>query len=213
MHRNRWYRSVVAAMTLAVFLLQGTWVLAETTGEITGVVTDTQSQRPIVGAKVTVSSPSQSATATTDQQGRYAFLSLAPDTYTVTVTAAGYVAQALNGVTVQADQVQTENITASHQLQQIGHTTARAATDVVRPGQTADVYSVNASQAAAAAPLGGGGSLNQAYSAIASVPGVFVPAGQSGWAQSVYIRGGNYTQLGYDYDGVPVQRAYDAYPS
>jgi hypothetical protein len=194
-------------------LLQGTWVLAGTTGEITGTVTDASSKKPIAGATVTAVSPSQHASATTDAQGRFTFLSLAPDTYSISMDVKGYQSTTLSGVTVQSDQVQNLALTGTTSLQTIGHTTARAASDVIKPGQTADVYSVSAAQAAAAAPLGGGGSLSQAYSAIASVPGVFVPMGQQGWAQSVYVRGGNYTQLGYDYDGVPVQRAYDAYPS
>jgi hypothetical protein len=213
MHRLRLHRSVAAVLVLLAMLLQGTWVLAGTTGQITGTVTDTSSNKPIAGAKVTALSPSQNASVSTDGQGRFTFLSLAPDTYSISVDAKGHQGTTLSGVTVQADQVQTLSLSASPALQTIGHTTVRANSDVIKPGQTADVYSVSAAQAAAAAPLGGGGSLNQAYSAIASVPGVFVPIGQQGWAQSVYVRGGNYTQLGYDYDGVPVQRAYDAYPS
>jgi hypothetical protein len=213
MQRFRMHRSVIAVLVLFAMLLQGTWVLAGTTGEITGTLIDTSSKKPIAGAKVTAISPSQNASATTDGQGRFSFLSLAPDTYAISVDAKGYQGTTLSGITVQADQVQTLALTGSASLQTIGRTSARATSDVVKAGETADVYSISAAQAAAAAPLGGGGSLSQAYSAIASVPGVFVPVGQQGWAQSVYVRGGNYTQLGYEYDGVPVQRAYDAYPS
>jgi hypothetical protein len=213
MHRIRLHRSVVAVLVLFAMLCQGTWVLAGTTGEITGTTTDSSSGKAIVGARVSAVSPSQNVRTTTDGQGRFTFLNLAPDTYAISVDAKGYQGTTLNGVTVQADQVQTLALTAAPAIQTIGHTTSRAASDVIKPGQTADVYSVSSAQAALAAPLGGGGSLNQAYSAVASVPGVFVPTGQQGWAQSVYVRGGNYTQVGYDYDGVPVQRAYDAYPS
>ena len=28
----------------------------------------------------------------------------------------------------------------------------------------------------------------------------------------VYIRGGNYDQIGYEFDGVPVNRSFDNYP-
>ena len=64
----------------------------------------------------------------------------------------------------------------------------------------------------AAAGIGGGGNLNNAYSAIAAVPGTFVPPNQQGWDQVVYIRGGNFDQIGYEYDGVPVNRSFDNYP-
>ena len=195
-------------------LLQGTiGVLAGTTGSINGVLTEAQTNAPIGGARITVTSPSQQTSTTTDAQGRFVFLSLSPDTYALSITAAGYQPVSSAGITVQADNNISLSFSAPKQLQRIGGTTARANTDLVKPGTTADVYSVNAAQAAAAAGLGGGGALNQAYSAIASVPGVFIPQGQQGWGQAVYVRGGNYTQLGYEYDGVPVQRAYDAYPS
>ncbi|GAC1496293.1 MAG: hypothetical protein NVS1B2_16380 [Vulcanimicrobiaceae bacterium] len=81
----------------------------------------------------------------------------------------------------------------------------------MRPGTTQDVYSINATVAEAAKSLGGGGSQNQEYSAIAAVPGAYVPTGQTGWNQQVYIRGGDYDQTGYEFDGVPVNRAFDNY--
>ena len=48
--------------------------------------------------------------------------------------------------------------------------------------------------------------------AIAAVPGAFVPPNQQGWDQVVYIRGGSYDQIGYEFDGVPVNRSFDNYP-
>ena len=45
-----------------------------------------------------------------------------------------------------------------------------------------------------------------------AVPGAFVPPNQQGWDQTVYIRGGNYDQVGYEFDGVPVNRSFDNYP-
>lgn len=210
--RRSTLRALTALLALVFVLSQGTWALAETTGTLNGTVT-VQGGAPLSGASVTVSSPSQQATTTTDAAGRFSFLSLGPDTYTVTITHSGYQTITQPGVTVQSNQVSTLSFTADRALQTIGSVTSRARSELIRPGTTTDVYSINPAQQSAAAPLGGGGSLNQAYSAIASVPGVFVPIGQESWGQSVYVRGGNYTQLGYEFDGVPVQRAYDAYPS
>ena len=213
MAKHRLRQSVVAVLTLVVFLAQGTWVLASPTGGLRGTVVDSATQNPIAGAKVSVISPSQSATTTADARGNFNFLTLAPDTYTVSAENPGYDATSVSGVTVFADQTQNLSLPLTKTLRVIGRVTSRAASDLIKPGTTADVYSISASAQAAAAPLGGGGSLNQAYSGIASVPGTFVPVGQNGWAQSVYVRGGNYNQLGYEYDGVPMQRAYDAYPA
>jgi hypothetical protein len=189
---------------------QGTWALAGTTGGLNGSVAD-EKGAPIAGATVTVSAPSTTQTVTTDAKGHFQFLTLPPDTYTISVEKPNYQPISTAGISVFADANQTLSLTLQPALKEIAHTVARAAGALVKAGTTADIYSVNASTASAVKALGGGGSLNSAYSAIAAVPGVFVPQGQAGWAQSVYVRGANYTQLGYEYDGVPVQRSFDQY--
>ena len=68
---------------------------------------------------------------------------------------------------------------------------------------------MNAAQQARTAVLGGGGALNSAYSAIASVPGAYVPANQNGYLQAVHVRGGDAYEVGYEFDGIPVNRAFD----
>ncbi len=86
----------------------------------------------------------------------------------------------------------------------------------MKAGTTADVYSINAVTQDKASALGGGGTLNSAWSAISSVPGVYVAPNQNGYigaAATLSIRGGDYDQIGYEVDGVPVNRAFDNYPS
>ncbi len=210
-------RGVVAVLLLVAFVLQGTTsVLAGTTGSITGIVVDATSQKAISGATVSAASPSQSATTTSDGTGHFAFLSLAPDTYTLTVAAAqGRDAFQLAGITVQADQTQTITLTPNT-LTTIGHTTSRAASALVKPGTTVDVYSINPTTQDKASTMSGGGLLNSAWSAITTVPGVYVAAGENGYigaGSGVSIRGGDYDQIGYELDGVPVNRSYDNYPS
>ena len=200
------------AVLVAFVFSQGTWALAGTTGTLTGVVSDSGTNTPLSGAKITVVSPSQSATTTTSATGSFTFVSLNPDTYTVAVEKAGYEPTSLSGVSIFADQSQNLTLSTRKTLTVIGRVTSRSSSDLIKPGTTVDIYSVDSRGAQAAASLGGGGGLNNAYSAIASVPGVFVPIGQKGEYQSVFVRGGSYTQLGYEYDGVPIQRAFDQYP-
>jgi hypothetical protein len=187
--------------------------LAGTTGSLAGTVVDAKSQAPLGGVRVDASSPSQAVSTTTDANGRFTFISLNPDTYALTLGRSGYERLVAGGITVQADQQLSQQFALQPSLQQIGHVTSRSPLDLVKPGTTNDVYSVGPAVAAAAAPLGGGGALNSAYSAIASVPGVFVPPGQQGVNQSVFIRGGYYDQIGYEYDGVPMNRSFDNYPA
>ena len=185
--------------------------LAGTTGAITGIVVSAAGA-PIAGARVTAESPSQTLTVTTDASGRFSMLSLAPDTYTIEASKTGFETVAVTGVSIFADQVQTIRVTLAPSLKTIARVTARSSMDLVKPGTTTDVYSVNAAVTQAAAGVGGGGNLNNAYSAIATVPGAFVPPNQQGWNQTVYIRGGNFDQVGYEFDGVPVNRSFDNYP-
>ncbi len=188
-------------------------VRAGTTGGISGVVTDVQTSAPLAGVTVTVTSPSQSAVATTDDRGRFAFVSLAPDEYAIALSKAGYAPASYPGVAVFADASQTVTLSMHVTLRTIANVTSRSTSSLVRPGTTADLYSVNAAQQERTAVLGGGGSLNSAYSAIASVPGAYVPANQNGYLQAVHVRGGDSYEVGYEFDGIPVNRAFDNFPS
>ncbi|HEV3154908.1 MAG TPA: TonB-dependent receptor [Candidatus Baltobacteraceae bacterium] len=186
---------------------------AGTTGGIIGTVVDSTSGAPVAGAHVTVTSASQTESATTDAAGRFAFVSLGPDTYTISAAKTGYQDVSLAGVSVFADQQQTVVLRMLTALRTIANVTSRSAGDLVRPGTTADMYSVNAAQQARLSALGGGGDLNSAFSAIASVPGAYVPTNQAGYLQSVHVRGGDAYEVGYEFDGVPVNRSFDNYPS
>lgn len=183
-----------------------------TTGTITGTVVDAATKAPIAGAQISAVSPSQVARVTSDSAGRYTFLSLAPDTYTISAQREGYTDVSIAGIAVFADQSQVLQITLQRSLKQIARVTSRSSLSPVRPGTGTDVYSVNPNLTAAAAPLGGGGGLNNAYSAIAAMPGAYVPPNQVGVNQTVYIRGGYYDQIGYEYDGVPINRSFDNFP-
>src|ERR1700760_1739375 len=99
-------RAGLAVALLVAFLVQGTWVLAGTTGSLSGQVTD-ETGAPVAGASVKAASASQTATGTTDAGGHFSFISLAPDTYVLTVTKQGYNPNSYPGVTVFADQSQT----------------------------------------------------------------------------------------------------------
>jgi hypothetical protein len=207
-------RAVVFIVLLAcggAFIALGA-ASAGTTGSLQGVLVEPNTRAPVAGATVSIVSPSQTASATTVAGGHFTFISLAPDTYSLGITKQGFEPLQVPGITILADQTQTLNFTLQRSLRTIARVASRSALDVVRPGTTTDVYSVNGAVTSAAAPLGGGGSLNNAYSAIAAVPGAFVPPGQMGVNQSVYIRGGYYDQIGYQYDGVPVNRSFDNFP-
>ena len=203
--------AVVAALLMVAFLFQGTWALAATTGNIAGTIKDANGA-PVAGVTITAVAPSATRTATTDAGGHFIILSLGPDTYTISLSKSGYQNISFPGVTVFADQTQEVAYTLQKALVTIAHVTSQAGSSLVKSGVGGDLYSVNANQAAAAAALGGGGNLNNAYSAMASVPGVQTSQGGMGWAgNAAYVRGQNSYYTGFEYDGIPVNRSFDNY--
>ncbi len=204
-------RVVVIAATVALFFSQVTWTLAGTTGGLSGVILDASTSAPLAGVKVTISSPSGGSSATTDARGNYSFISLSPDTYTLTAIKESYSSESIPGITVFADATQVVNVRMTN-LKTIARVTSTSAGSLVKAGTTSDVYSVNSATQEKVSAVGGGGGLNNAYSAIATVPGVYVPMNQQGYFQTVHVRGGDFDQLGYEVDGVPVNRSFDNYP-
>lgn len=204
--------SLVAAIGISAAALFPLPALAGTTGGITGRITDAQTGAPLAGVTVTVTAPTQTATTVSDAGGAYAFLTLVPDTYTLRFAKDGYDVVSAAGTSVFADQVQTVNVRMNKTLKTIANVTSRAASNLVKPGTTSDVYSVNAAGVQAAQSLAGPGGLSNSYGAIASIPGVVVDTGEAGWFQQVHIRGGDIDQVGYELDGIPVNRVYDNAP-
>jgi hypothetical protein len=206
----------IAAVLLLVFALAvpPLRTFAGTTGSLSIVVRDATSGAPVAGAKVTLASPSQIANGTTNGSGSVAFLTLAPDTYTLSIEKQGYDPISATGLTISADQAQTLSYTFDKSLKTVARTRSRSTADLVRPGTTVDAYSVDAATQGRVTGLGGGGSLDQAYSALATVPGVFVPSGSNGWSQAagVTVRGGTHIQVGYEFDGVPINVGYNFFP-
>lgn len=202
--------ALVAVLLLVAMLSQGTWALAGTTGGISGYVRDTDGVA-VADALVTANSPSERTSTTTDNSGHFVFLALAPDTYTISVTKSGYQDTSLAGTSVFADQVQTLAITLPKALKTIVSTRSQAANNLVKSGVGGDIYNVDPATMQKTAALGGGGNLDSAYSAIASVPGLVVGTGGTGWNQAVVVRGNNPWSTGFEYDGIPVNRAFDNY--
>ena len=199
-------------MLLVAFLFQGTWALAGTTGGLSGTVTD-ESGAVVAGVAIKAVSASESVSTTTDARGSFSFLNLAPDTYTVSIEKTGYNPISYAGVTIFADQNYALSFKLTKALKEITKVSARAAGSLVKAGTTSDVYSVNQATSKQTATSGGGYNLDNAYSAIANQPGVYQGVGSYNFGQTFYIRGSSYSQVGYEFDGVPVNRAFDNYNS
>ncbi len=212
MSTHRLLRTALVALLVVVF--QGTWALAGTTGSISGKVTD-QNGNGIVGARVTIASPSQSETMTTAANGFYSALNLSPDTYTITTSKDGYDTAQVYGITVQADQVSRADVTLRGSTKTLGRVTTTATASVVSRTVTGDLYSVNSAAINSyAGSAGGAETLYSQNGVVGSLPGVVRNVGGGGGYASqgsLSLRGGAQDQVGYELDGVPLNRGFDFY--
>ncbi|MBA3557784.1 MAG: carboxypeptidase regulatory-like domain-containing protein [Gemmatimonadaceae bacterium] len=74
-----------------------------TAGQLTGVVTDSTTTRPIGGAQVSLLRSGRYRSAVTQANGRYWIIQVPDDSYTVTTRHSGYALQAHQEVSVVAD--------------------------------------------------------------------------------------------------------------
>ena len=191
---SRFIAAALAALFVAIALAGP--ASAATTGTISGTVIDA-AKKPVAGAVVTASAPSGRGSATADGSGFYNIYGLAPDTYTVSISAKGYDDVVLSGVTVVQDQNVQINQTLARSLRTIGRVSARSASNLVQPTQTADVYNVSPQQLGAAIGVGGHRSL---YDVIQTAPGVT----STGVAGRPRIRGSDVGDVAWEYDGIPI---------
>ncbi|HYK53552.1 MAG TPA: TonB-dependent receptor [Candidatus Eremiobacteraceae bacterium] len=204
------------AFLLTVFcsiVIAASPAFAGTTGGISGHVVD-DSGAPLAGAKVTAASPSQTANATTDAKGFYSILNLSPDTYSVTATKDGYDAVTVSGFTVQADQSTRADFALKASAKVIGHVTTSAQVSVVSHTVTGDLYAVNAQAINTyQGSAGGAETLYSQNGVVGSLPGVLRDVGTGGGYGgngSISMRGGTNDQVGFELEGIPLNRSFDA---
>lgn len=204
---------LAAAVMGAALCIQRQPAWAGTTGGISGRVLDDKSN-PVPNARVTATAPSQSATATADAKGFYSILNLAPDTYSVTAGKDGFDPATLSGITVQADQNVAVDVTIKPSARILGHVTTTAAVSVVSKNTTGDLYAVNAQ--AINKYQGGAGGAETLYSqngVVGSLPGVVRTIGSGGGYAgngTLSMRGGTTDQVGFELEGIPLNRSFDS---
>src|SRR5579872_4295240 len=206
--------SYVFALALTAQLLWACPSNAGTTGTLTVKIVDS-SGAAISAAKVSAVSPSQATTGVTDVHGFFAFVNLSPDTYTVVASKQGYDSTTIAGVTIQADQTSSLDITLQLTARLLGKITTSATANVVNKAVTGDLYSVSAqSLNQFQGGFGGSETFNSQYGVVASLPGVVRELGTGGgyYANNLMsVRGGTPDQIGFELEGVPLNRSFDKY--
>jgi len=186
---------------------------AGTTGVVSGKATD-DNKAPVADVRVTVTSPGQTAYTATNASGFYSVLNLSPDTYTVTASKQGYQTFNTYGVTVQADQTNRVDIVMHPSAKVIGRVTTTASAGVVSRSVTGDLYAVNAqAMNAYQGSAGGAETLYSQNGVVGSLPGVMRTVGSGGGYAgngTLYIRGGSNDQIGFELEGIPLNRSFDS---
>jgi outer membrane receptor protein involved in Fe transport len=186
---------------------------AGTTGTLSVKVLDAH-LAPVAQAKVSATSPSQSAVGLTDAGGFFGFINLSPDTYSVSASKEGFTSTSVEGVTVQADQTTRIQIVLQTEAKLLGRITTTGQA-IVNKSVTGDLYSVNAqTMSQYQGSMGGSETLNSQYGVISSLPGVVRTIGTGGgyYANNlISIRGGTPDQIGFELEGIPLNRSFDKY--
>jgi hypothetical protein len=167
--------------------------LAETAGIVSGTVTDDRTHVAVAGVAVVAKSPSATYRTTTDARGQYHFLSVLPDTYSLSLTKSGYASYSTEVVVLNGSQ-QTVNVPLSRTLKVIASTHARSAGSAFQRGMTIDTYTVTGAQIDTVQ----GKSFNtNENSLLRSIPSVTID--KSG---TVSIRGGFAFEAAYEFEGI-----------
>jgi len=195
--RWRYVIGVIAAVFALTALVAGP-AIAGTTGNITGTITD-NAGKPVADVAVTAASASQTGRATSDANGFYSLVNLIPDTYTLSFQRQGFQPMSVPGITVSQDQTVRVNETLQTTLRTIATVRATGSSNLVRPNEGSDVYSISGQQLTAATnPVN---TLETIYQWLAVTPGVTA----NGFPAQPRIRGGQVTDLGYEFEGIPIQ--------
>jgi hypothetical protein len=146
-------------------------------GTMSGNVTDS-SQAVVVGAAVTVKEQSTniSRSAVTNSQGEFTFPSLAPGTYTLTVTGTGFETFVKSGIVINGNETTRSDVVMA--VGQVSQTVSVMAEALTLQADRADVVTDLPSENLAQLPLPAGNDFQQQIAVV--VPGVSVPSsGQS----------------------------------
>ncbi|MBV9271791.1 MAG: TonB-dependent receptor, partial [Candidatus Eremiobacteraeota bacterium] len=204
------------AFSALLLMPQFAFAAGGVTGTLRGTVFDQKTNAPVSGATIDAVSGSATYHARTDAKGFFTIFAVTPDTYVVHVSAAGYEAATISGVTVFGDQSQT--IGAVHLvpgIRTIANVTSRSASSAFQPHQTIDVTTFQGTRVDQALGERGSTNLNQL---VLSAPGVIKNVnfvGGPGTSNNAFtIRGSASVEIGYQFDGVDYRGSFfDENPS
>jgi outer membrane receptor protein involved in Fe transport len=166
------------------------FAFAQTTGKISGKITDAKTKETLYGANIVLEGTSLGAAA--DEEGNYFIINIQPGTYSLKVSMMGYDAQVIKGVHVSVNRTNTINVELSSNSLQISEVVVSVDRGVSeKKDLTSSVKNVS-SDAIAMLPVEN----------ISSVVGM-----QAGVVEG-HFRGGRLTEVSYLVDGVSTTESF-----
>jgi hypothetical protein len=150
---------LILSFTFALLLLSAAKVSAQTSGEITGLVTDS-SGAAVSGATATVTNKATGVTrkVVTNSEGLYSFPSLMPGVYELKVEQAGFKTARLDNITLEVQQ--TARLDVKMEVGQVGETVTVTSNSALLNAETATVGTVIENKIVTELPLNGRQYLN-----------------------------------------------------
>jgi outer membrane receptor protein involved in Fe transport len=176
---------------LLILSLVSTLAYGGSTGKIAGIVKDSKTGEPIIGANVRLEGTTLGAA--TDFDGKYFIINVPPNEYALTVSMIGYSTSKITGVAVRGDLTTDIDVSLSETVLQVGQEVLIVAErPLVQKDLTATTAIVSGKEIAAMP--------------VTEVGAVI--ALQAGFV-SGSLRGGRSGEVAYWIDGVPVTDAYN----
>ena len=173
-----------------IFLFFVIPILAGTTGKIRGVITDSQTNDPLIGCNVFLMSTNYGSSADTD--GNYMILNIPPGLYELSVSMIGYDEFIMKNVEVNSDLTTTINISLNQSSLEIESVIFSAAPKLINKNLTSTTAIVT-KNTISKLPV-------NEVSEILNLQAGFVDG---------HLRGGRSSEVAYWVDGMPMTDGYD----
>ena len=180
-------KRIITVVSLLLFL--PTFLLAGTTGRISGKVTDLQTGEPLIGANIIVVGTSFGAA--TDVSGEYTISNLDAGVYEVKASYLGYKTVTISNVRVNAELTTELNFKLPATGVSVGEVTIIAQRPLINKSNT-NAIRTTTNEEIQALPVRGVDNI------IALTPGVTLQEG------NIYVRGGRQDEVGYYLEGTNI---------
>jgi len=191
----RSYLILLIVIVWAIFSFKENFLLASTTGKITGVVTDAKTNKPLAGANIILASTTMGAAS--DMEGRYIVLGVPPGVYTLCARMMGYKELRIENVRVSIDLTTTINFALEPTVLKAGEVvTIVAERPIVQADMTSSLSTVSADDIKNL-PVQEIGDVLQLQAGLVKDP-----------LGGLHIRGGRSGEVAYWIDGVAATDVY-----